>query len=91
MFGSGVSGGGGGGGGGGGSTNKHVQIIGDGVAKTFVIQHDLGTEEVIVSTVNIADKHVVYPDVFITNENSVTIGVVGFVPAAGSLRVTVIG
>lgn len=88
MFGGGVGGGGGGGAPG---AQKFTQQIGDGVQITFVINHELNTTEVTVAVKEVASKHVVYPDVYITDANNVTVSVIGAPPALNALEVTIIG
>ena len=76
----------GGGGGGGG----HSEDFGDGVATSFVITHNLGTKDVVVSAWdNTTPFDEVYPTVSHTSDNTVTLDFGATVPTTNQYRVFV--
>jgi hypothetical protein len=69
---------------------KHVEIVGDGTATTITINHNLGTEDVLVSVRDNATKIVVYPDIAIVDANNVAL-IFEDAPAEDAFSVVVIG
>lgn len=73
-----------------GSVNKFAADIGDGVATSIAVVHNLGSRDVTVSVRDVVSHAEVYPDVVMTDANTVTLGFTT-APATGSLRAVVIG
>jgi hypothetical protein len=74
-----------------GADQKKLSLnLGDGVSTTFVITHNFGTRDVVVSVYDLATNEVVLPDVTHTSTNTVTI-TFGAIPAADTYRAVVIG
>ncbi len=73
------------------ATKKYAVTIGDGVATSITVTHNLNTMDVVVTSRLAASTYdVVYPDVQIIDVNSIRI-ITGVALATNSLRVTVIG
>ena len=68
---------------------KYTEIIGDGSTTTFVITHNLGTEDtqVIVKEVS-GNKSEIYPEIRYTSSNTITL-VFATAPSTNSLKVVV--
>lgn len=74
-----------------GATGKYAQTFGDGSTTSYVITHNLGTSDVVVSTNYVGSPfQVVYCEVQITSTNTITL-VFAVAPATNTLRVVVIG
>jgi hypothetical protein len=73
-----------------GALRKAVATAGDGAATTIVINHNLGTQDVIVSIRDAASGEVRLDDWKPTDNNNISL-TYGVAPAANSIRVTVIG
>lgn len=74
-----------------GGIQKRTATIGNAVASSFVVNHALNTTDVQVVVKEVATGEVVYPTVFTTDANNVTVNFNGFVPAANTFRVVVLG
>jgi len=71
--------------------NKVTATIGDGVATSFVITHNLGSQDLIVSLRDtISPYEVVYTDIEMTTLSTLTVTFVE-APATGKYNVTIIG
>lgn len=64
------------------------ETYGNGAATAFVINHNLGSTDVRVSVIRVADGVEVYPQIARTNANAVTL-THGIAPTAGQFRVIV--
>jgi hypothetical protein len=74
-----------------GATGKYSISIGDGSATSYVITHNLNTQDVIVSVAETASPYnIVIPDVQLTSANTITI-LFTTAPTTNQYRVTVIG
>ncbi|QLH52738.1 MAG: hypothetical protein CH6_0013 [Candidatus Kapaibacterium sp.] len=74
-----------------GATGKYATTIGDGSTTNFVVNHNLGTMDVVVQIYrNSSPYDVVLTDVEITNANSVTIRF-AVAPSSNQFRVVVVG
>nr|WP_309099062.1 hypothetical protein [Fredinandcohnia onubensis] len=70
---------------------KYSANIGDGVATSIAVTHNLGTQEVTVSLrENVSPYNVVYADVQITNTNTITI-LFASAPSSNQYKVVVTG
>ncbi len=74
----------------GGNTSKYTEIIGNGIDNIYVIDHNLGTIEVITQVRLISTGEVVLVDITNTTNNTVEINF-ALPPALNSYRVVVIG
>lgn len=74
----------------GGGNGKVALNLGDGIVTTFVITHNFGTRDVVVSVYDLATNEVVLPDVEHTTEDAVTI-TFGDPPDTDAYRVVVVG
>lgn len=63
--------------------------FGDGTNTSFALTHNLGSEDVVVSVREVATGEIVFPAVFVTSANVVTIEMVS-APTANQYRVTVL-
>lgn len=73
------------------ASKKFVSMIGDSTGSNFVVTHNLGTSEVFVSVRETAgDKAIVYADVEITSNNSITLRF-GNVPNLNEYTVVIMG
>lgn len=74
-----------------GFTTKYAEDIGDGVAKVFVVTHNLNSRDVIVQVRQNASPYaVVEPDIEMTSVNTITLRF-NKIPTSAQYRVTVIG
>ncbi len=74
-----------------GFTTKYVQNIGDGIATSIVVTHNLGTTDVCIEVYETASPFAkVYPDVLHTSTNTITLNF-GLAPTASQYKVVVIG
>lgn len=71
-------------------TQKYVADFGDAAAQTFVINHALGTTDVVVSVRRNSDNAVINVQVVHTDANNITIDT-NSVPALNAYRVVVVG
>lgn len=69
---------------------KFVSAFGDGVTKTYTIDHALGTEDVVVSIIDTATKEVVYPSVINYSSSSIKVEF-SEAPALTAYKAVVIG
>jgi len=72
------------------AVGKFAADVGDGLALSYVVTHNLGTLDVIVSLFNIATGDEAIASVEHTSINTVTV-IFGIPPLLNSYRVTVIG
>jgi len=71
---------------------KYSTIIGNASATSFLVNHNLGTQDVITQVYDVSSLDVVYPTIYNTNTNQVTINFsFGNAPALSSLKVVIIG
>lgn len=71
--------------------NKFAANVGDGVATTIAVTHNLGTTDVHAEVYETAaPRNKVYPDVRVTDPNTVTL-IFASAPAAGAFRCVVVG
>ena len=71
---------------------KYSTIIGNASATSFLITHNLGTQDVITQVYDVSSLDVVYPTIYNTNANNVTVNFsFGNAPALSSLKVVIIG
>lgn len=68
---------------------KYSTSFGNTSSTTFVINHNLNTQDVLVNVVENATKNIVYPSVTITSNNNITIDFQN-APALTAYKVTVI-
>jgi hypothetical protein len=74
-----------------GGGSKFADDVGDGINTDLVVNHALGTTDVIVAVKRVAAPYdVVFPDVEITDANNVTL-IFGAVPTLDEYRCVVIG
>lgn len=74
-----------------GATGKYTATIGDGSTTSIVVNHALGTQDVVVVVYNASSPYdVQYPDIRLTDANNVTL-VFGSAPSSNSLKVVVVG
>ena len=71
-------------------TDKFVAQIGDGVAVTFNIEHNLNSEDVTVAVREVSTKQLVFTDVVCTDANNITVSFAK-APAENEFKVVVIG
>lgn len=71
-------------------TDKFVAQIGDGVAVTFDITHNLNSEDVTVAVREVSTKQLVFTDVVCTDANNITVSFAK-APAENEFKVVVIG
>ena len=71
-------------------TRKYATNIGDGSSTTIAVTHNLGTEDITVSVVEVSTKQIVMADIQIVNTNSINI-LFASAPASGAYRVIVVG
>ena len=69
---------------------KFVSAFGDGTAKSYTINHNLGTEDVVVSIIDTANKEVVYPSVVNYSSNSIKVEF-SEAPALTAYKAVVVG
>jgi len=69
---------------------KYIATIGDGVAYTYNVTHNLGTRKVTVQVYDAATYATVETDVTRTSDNAVTIGF-NTIPASNAYEVVIIG
>lgn len=74
----------------GGGALKFAQTIGNGVATSIAVTHNLNQTDVVVSVVDNASHAVAWCDIEITNQNVVTLGF-AVAPATNALRCVVVG
>ncbi|MCK9199126.1 MAG: hypothetical protein M0P49_05940 [Bacilli bacterium] len=70
-------------------SNKFTTTIGNGVSSVYTINHNLGTEDVLVSIIKLATKKNTLADFTIVNSNSITINF-GSVIGVNTYRVIVL-
>lgn len=70
--------------------NKFVSAFGDGSSLSYILYHNLGVEDVVVSVIDTSTKEVVYPSVTYTALNQVTINFAD-APALNSYKAIIIG
>jgi hypothetical protein len=68
---------------------RYSVSFGDGTNTSFALTHNLGSEDVVVSVREIATGEIVFPAVFVTSANVVTVEMVS-APTANQYRVTVL-
>lgn len=73
-----------------GATGKFAATIGDGLATSIAVTHNLGTQDVLVSVHDAASFAEIECDVVKTDANTTTLSFTN-APATSSLRVTVVG
>ena len=74
-----------------GTPGKYTTVIGDGSATSFVVTHNLGTQDVAVSVAEAsAPFNVVMTDIQLTSINTITV-TFSTAPTSGQYKVTVIG
>lgn len=73
-----------------GFTRKYAQDIGNGVATSIAITHNLGTVDVSVTVKEVSSSEIVLTDVIVTSSNVVTLNF-AVAPTTGQYRVTVVG
>ncbi|ROL55843.1 hypothetical protein D9V84_10545, partial [Bacteroidetes/Chlorobi group bacterium Naka2016] len=74
-----------------GCTGKYATAIGDGTNTSFVVTHNLGTTDVVVSIYrNSSPYDIVFTDIEITNSNSITVRFAS-APTSNQFRVVVVG
>lgn len=71
-------------------TRKYAANIGDGANNTIKVSHNLGTEDVTVSVIEVATKQVIFADVTIIDSNSLNVAFAS-APSSNAFRVIVIG
>lgn len=69
--------------------HKYVQAIGDGTAKSYTVVHGMETKDVIVQVSTADTFEVVYANIAIADENTITLNF-ATAPAEGAYRVIVI-
>ena len=69
--------------------HKYVQSIGDGSAKSYTVVHNMATTDVIVQVSDATTYEVVYANIAIADENTITLNFAN-APAANAYRVIVI-
>jgi len=70
--------------------SKYSTVFGDGVASTFIINHNLNTSDIVMTVIDFNTAQVVYPTVTINNLNQVQINF-SFVPPPLSYKISIIG
>lgn len=70
-------------------SNAYKEDIGDGVASTYTVTHNKGTQDVLVQVVRKTDYQIVHPVVKVPTANTVSVDFTSYVPAVGSFRVIV--
>lgn len=70
--------------------NKFVSSFGDGTNLSYVLNHNLGVEDVVVSVIDTTTKEVVYPSVTYNALNQVTVNFAD-APSNNSYKVIIIG
>lgn len=75
----------------GGMTQKFAMSIGDGVATSFIVNHNFDTRDVVVEVYDAATWTTVFAQVVRTDENNVTVDFNVPPPAADAYRVVVVG
>lgn len=71
-------------------STAYSATIGNGSANTFIITHNLGTQNIFTSIRDTATNYFVYPDIKYNNTNSITIEF-SSVPTANSYYVAILG
>ena len=71
--------------------NKFVSSFGNTSDTIYVLDHNLNTEDVVVTVLEVATKNVVYPSVTNTNANQITIEFSEIPASADSYKAIVIG
>lgn len=71
--------------------NKFVSSFGNTSDTIYVLDHNLNTEDVVVTVLEVATKNVVYPSVTNTNTNQITIEFSEIPASADSYKAIVIG
>lgn len=71
-------------------TRKYSVNIGDGVLTTIPVNHNLNTEDVVISLIETGTKQMVITDVQIVNANTINL-IFATPPANNAFRVTIIG
>lgn len=74
-----------------GAVQKRTANIGNAAASSFVVNHALNTTDVTVTVKDAATGEVVFPTVFLTDANNVTVNFNGYVPALNAFRVIITG
>jgi hypothetical protein len=69
---------------------SYSQYVGDGKNKTISICHNLGTEEIYVSVVEVLNKEIVVVDIEIVDDNNINLAF-NFVPEENSYKVNILG
>lgn len=69
---------------------KHSATVGDGVATSIAVTHNLGTSDVTVALRDATSNAVVYTNYVVTDTNTVTFSFAN-APASNSVRATIIG
>lgn len=70
---------------------KHEELIGDAAEVTFVVEHGLHTEAVVVAVIEVSTGEMVLVDWEVTDEDSITITFGATVPGVNAFRVVVVG
>lgn len=73
-----------------GTTGKAAFAVGDGSSTTFTVTHGLGTQDVTVTVYQGSSNAVVYPDVELTSNDTITLRFT-VAPTANEFRVVIIG
>lgn len=72
-------------------TGKYATSIGNGASTSFVVTHNLGSQDVQVTVREVASPYaIVYPDVELTSTNTCTV-YFGSAPSSNAYRVIVVG
>jgi hypothetical protein len=72
------------------SSGRYVETIGNSGNTVFTINHDLGTEDVVVSVREISTNEIVYPSIDVQGVNSINV-IFGVAPVSETYSVTVLG
>lgn len=70
------------------TAGQHIATIGNGALTSIVVQHDLGTQNVMVQIYDVTNYDTVYADVVRTDTNNVTISF-ATAPATGAYKVLI--
>lgn len=70
-------------------SNAYKEDIGDGVASSYTVTHNKGSQDVMVQVFRKSDNQLVFPVIKAPTTNTVTVDFTSFVPGVSSFRVIV--